>query len=374
MEEMVAFLLKEMPSDPVAALLDFLHMKQQPKHAVSRLLSVIRAPSLLLSDGEDDDGEDDDGEDDDGGLTSPLSTGVLSPSHSPTNIQRYMQRGARVSFSAVPTDDIMKQFTHTDTSGKSAEELQRIVDLISASRLAKGRSESEVRELARGFTQEVINGANRPVDTDGFVIIVDSGELMNGTVTIMAGEVVGEPSSLFYPGNRSQASTLTTATESTTIWKITHEYLDYLSRSSAIDKRERYLKFMSSVPIFSSMDTDEVTKICEALRQESYVAKSVIIKQGELGDKFFLVESGELVATRAYVDGQDPVEVMRYRVGDYVGELSLLFNEPRAANVVAVTDVNLLSLDRKSFKRLMGPIQDILMRNSQRYVNTSDSK
>jgi cAMP-dependent protein kinase regulator len=57
-----------------------------------------------------------------------------------------------------------------------------------------------------------------------------------------------------------------------------------------------------------------------------------------------------------------------YDKGGYFGELALIKNEPRAANVVAKTKCKLLSLDRMSFKRLLGPIETLLKRNSDAYV------
>jgi cAMP-dependent protein kinase regulator len=60
--------------------------------------------------------------------------------------------------------------------------------------------------------------------------------------------------------------------------------------------------------------------------------------------------------------------VFNYQKGGFFGELALIKNAPRAANVIAKSDCKLLRLDRMSFKRLLGPIENILKRNSDAYV------
>ena len=62
------------------------------------------------------------------------------------------------------------------------------------------------------------------------------------------------------------------------------------------------------------------------------------------------------------------MHVYDYGKGGYFGELALIRNEPRAASVVAKTNCKLLTLDRMSFKRLLGPIENLLKRNSDAYV------
>ena len=74
-----------------------------------------------------------------------------------------------------------------------------------------------------------------------------------------------------------------------------------------------------------------------------------------------------MVATKVIDPHKEAKEVMHYKQGDYFGERALLRNEPRAANVIAKTYCKLVSLDRHSFKRLMGPLDAILRRNMEVY-------
>lgn len=101
---------------------------------------------------------------------------------------------------------------------------------------------------------------------------------------------------------------------------------------------------------------------------QKVVAGEFIIKQSEPGDKFYILEEGECFAEKVFSPGQAAQRVMDYKKGNYFGELALIRNEPRAASIKSVTDCRLLSLDRLSFKRLLGPIENILKRNSDAYV------
>ena len=56
-----------------------------------------------------------------------------------------------------------------------------------------------------------------------------------------------------------------------------------------------------------------------------------------------------------------------YKDGGYFGERALLRDEPRAANIICRGQVCVVSIHRSAFKRLMGPLENILGRNEEEY-------
>ncbi|KAF8817751.1 hypothetical protein IE077_002318, partial [Cardiosporidium cionae] len=115
------------------------------------------------------------------------------------------------------------------------------------------------------------------------------------------------------------------------------------------------------VEILKAMDNYERSKVADAIKSFQFKVGTNIIQEGELGDTFYILTSGSAEAIK-----NDQV-IKQYSQGDYFGELALLKNQPRAATVIAKSDCNTISLDRKSFKRLLGPVENILIRNVEVY-------
>lgn len=80
-----------------------------------------------------------------------------------------------------------------------------------------------------------------------------------------------------------------------------------------------------------------------------------------------MVMEGNCVATKITEPGKPAEVVKKYSPGGYFGERALLRDEPRAASVIAQGEVCVVSLDRAAFKRLMGPLENILGRNEAEY-------
>lgn len=86
------------------------------------------------------------------------------------------------------------------------------------------------------------------------------------------------------------------------------------------------------------MEDYERSQVSEAFKDCKFNPGDIIIKEGDEGRDLFFLVSGQAVATKVLKAGEEAQEVKKYNTGDYFGELALLRNEPRAANVMASTE------------------------------------
>ena len=101
---------------------------------------------------------------------------------------------------------------------------------------------------------------------------------------------------------------------------------------------------LKGVEVFKSLKQKDLVLLADALTEVSFKAGTYVITQGEVGEKFFVIQSGEVKCTVA--DGDKQKEVLRLGQGSYFGERALL-NKPRAANVIATSKLKCLDLARR---------------------------
>jgi cAMP-dependent protein kinase regulator len=177
------------------------------------------------------------------------------------------------------------------------------------------------------------------------------------------GEAFGELALLY---NAPRAASITSDDEST-LYVLDRQTFNHIVKDAAIRKKDKYETFLKKVELLNTLDDYERGQISDAFKDSKFAAGETIIQEGEDGrDLFFLVE-GQAYAEKN-INGE-ATQVKKYESGDYFGELALLRNEPRAASVKADTDVECVSMDRHAFKRMLGPLEDILKRNVDLYTN-----
>jgi len=103
--------------------------------------------------------------------------------------------------------------------------------------------------------------------------------------------------------------------------------------------------------MFSHLDEEERKQIFEAMYEVKYKVNDVIFRQGDEGDKFYVIESGECDFEVTTEDGTSSHVLTSYS-SDSFGELALIYGSPRAATVKAKTDCKLWVIDRLTYRNI----------------------
>jgi MFS family permease len=116
-----------------------------------------------------------------------------------------------------------------------------------------------------------------------------------------------------------------------------------LSELDASPSRDRELELLQSISIFAPLSPPVLEQLASRLAPVQVSAGEEIIRQGEHGDRFYIVAAGEV---EVVLDAGPP---RREGPGSYFGEIALLRDVPRTATVRAATDAELFALDREDF-------------------------
>lgn len=102
-----------------------------------------------------------------------------------------------------------------------------------------------------------------------------------------------------------------------------------------------------NLPIFAGCTSHELDEIDRLADEVNIPAGRTVMKQGDLGQEFALLVSGEAEVVK------DGVTVASIGPGAYFGEIALLEPMTRTASIVAKTDLVLEVLDRRGFNTLL---------------------
>lgn len=116
-----------------------------------------------------------------------------------------------------------------------------------------------------------------------------------------------------------------------------------LAQLDAVPVPERQLELLRGIELFAPLPQPTLESLAQALTPVRLQAGEEIFRQGDIGDRFYIVSDGEVevVADGRVVNVTGP--------GGYFGEIALLRDVPRTATVRGKTEVELLALDRDDF-------------------------
>jgi len=260
---------------------------------------------------------------------------------------------------------------------KNPEQKKRIIERLSRAFMFAGLEDKEKEIVVNAMEEKQVKADEwiiKQGEDGNELYVIDEGKLEcfkqfskdqepKMVKVYNPGESFGELALLY---NAPRAASIKAVTDSV-LYALDRATFNNIVKDAEVKRRERFEHILSKVEILESMDPYERTKIADAASTIRHKKGDTIIKQGDTGDKFYFIEDGTAEATKLLKGKEQPEIVYNYKEGDYFGELALLKDEPRAANVVATSDITLLALDRDAFTRVLGPLQDILKRNTAKY-------
>ncbi|KAL6866046.1 hypothetical protein ACO1O0_002146 [Amphichorda felina] len=267
---------------------------------------------------------------------------------------------------------------------KTTDQLERLQKAIKDNFLFSHLEEDQSAQILGALVEKPVPAKDIKVisqgDSGDFFYIVEkgsfevyvnpSGQLQPGpdgmgakVGHIDAGGSFGELALMY---NAPRAATVVSAEPGCTLWALDRVTFRRILMESTFARRRMYESFLEEVPLLSSLTPYERSKIADALETRKFTPGEVIIKEGDPGDSFYLLESGEANAYK----GDPSNKVLSYKKGDFFGELALLNDAPRAASVVAATDVKVASLGKSAFQRLLGPVEGIMRRTKYHGVKS----
>ncbi|MEQ8785920.1 MAG: ATP-binding cassette domain-containing protein [Pirellulaceae bacterium] len=110
-------------------------------------------------------------------------------------------------------------------------------------------------------------------------------------------------------------------------------------------------EFLQKCPVFTGLTPRTLTEIADKMHPEEYQAGEYVIRQGEAGDKFYLIRHGSVDVI--VKDAAQERVVATLGEGEFFGEAALLTGNPRNASVVTREETVLYTLGKDNFNAVL---------------------
>jgi len=111
------------------------------------------------------------------------------------------------------------------------------------------------------------------------------------------------------------------------------------------------VQFLKSVEIFKSLTEKELAILAPLMVSKDFAENFVVVEEGQVGDTFFLIQSGMVSITRG--NGNSKTFIAHLSEGQHFGEAALFQDQKRIANVEVSEPTRLLALSRSKFEEFL---------------------
>ncbi|CAH8653094.1 unnamed protein product [Schistosoma intercalatum] len=261
-----------------------------------------------------------------------------------------------------------ESFTGHQLSGlvhhdKDAWSSSLIRDAISNNTFLKHLEQSQIEEIvACMYKKQIPHGCfiireGEPGDalyvvSDGILEVYKDNALLG---RMEVGRAFGELALLYNCKRTASVRAVTNASA----WTLDRRTFQQIMMSSCIHRQQENMKFLKSVPALKDLSSEKMKKLADVLEPVFYETGEYIIREGELGETFFIIKSGKVRVTHTIDRTDETKEIRQLSDGEWFGERALYTCEKRSANVISAEGgVHLLSLDRSNFIYLIGDLNE----------------
>ncbi len=138
---------------------------------------------------------------------------------------------------------------------------------------------------------------------------------------------------------------------------------------------------LEKYPLFGGLTDEELSFLANRLHEENFDSGSIIIREGDTGDRVYCLIKGEVSVIKQLAPGSEPVEVARLPEGSTFGEMELIDTQNRSATVQAIGNCHTVSLSNKDLFHILQDNHHIftvimmnLARDMSRRIRVLDQK
>lgn len=135
--------------------------------------------------------------------------------------------------------------------------------------------------------------------------------------------------------------------------KIVKRIKALFQKSNPVVNKELLVEEFKKSVLFEQLPDENIEELFDKMEPVSFKAGSVVIRQGEEGDFYYLIASGVAEVTRKVAENSEPVVLAELKEGQGFGEEALVSNAKRNATVSMKTKGVLLRLSKGDFVRLL---------------------
>lgn len=145
------------------------------------------------------------------------------------------------------------------------------------------------------------------------------------------------------------------------MWEVKRSVFRWEIQQASKQTNTDNVRFLKRVNLFKPLLSHEIQLVSDALEVQRYAKNTIVIKEGEIGDKFYVIRKGTCQWLKSNGENGE------MQAGYFFGERALRTKDKRAATVTTVTKCTLLEMTKTDFELLLGPVIEIVDESIEKY-------